>query len=83
MEAFADYLAAMAAAQGERVEVVKGDDVISVVQTGWCLLDDVTRDPAAFDAWNELWLGALSVHNRRLKLDAKRTGDGIEWRLSA
>lgn len=83
MEAFADYLAAIAAAQGEKVEVTKDKDSVTISQTGWRLLDDVTRDPVAFEAWNELWRGALSVHNRRLLLAAKRSDDGIEWHLSA
>lgn len=82
MEAFAKYLAAIAAAQGEKVKITKGRDSIVIDQTGWRLLNDVTRDPAVFDAWNELWIGALSVHNRRLRLEAIRENDDIKWHLS-
>lgn len=82
MEVFADYLAAMAAAQGEKVEVTKEKGGVTISQTGWRLLDDVTRDPVACEAWNELWRGALSVHNRRLRMEAKRSDDGIDWYLS-
>jgi hypothetical protein len=76
--AFATYLATMAAAQGEAVEVVNGE----VRQTGWRLMDGVAIDDAAFDAWNELWLGALSVHNRNLKLTTARDAGGITWTIA-
>ena len=41
--------------------------------------------PAVFDAWNALWEGAASVHNRRLVLTVTRRldeGDShLEWRI--
>ena len=41
--------------------------------------------PAVFDVWNELWVGALSIHDRHLTLDVTRrhdAGDGrVEWRI--
>jgi len=82
MDAFAAYLASIAAAQGEKVEIVKDGKGVSVVQTGWRLLGDITDEPSAFEAWNELWQGALSVHNRRLHLEAERGDSGIRWHLS-
>ena len=54
----------------------------AVRQRGWMLMQGLTGEPAAFDAWNELWAGALSVHNRRLALDTARNGDGIVWRIT-
>ena len=42
--------------------------------------------PAIFDAWNELWVGALSIHDRRARLDvAERPGErgtAIVWRIA-
>jgi hypothetical protein len=35
-----------------------------------------------FRAWNELWVGALALHDRHLRLDGRRrTGGAIEWRV--
>lgn len=80
---FADYLAGLAAAQGEVVEVAEVGGAITIHQTGWRLMDGIDAHPAAFEAWNRLWEGALAVHNRRLRLISTRTTDGIEWRISA
>jgi hypothetical protein len=79
---FATYLAALAAAQGEEIEIAGEGDAVIVSQSGWKLMEGLAPDPAAFDAWNELWRGALAVHNRRLRLAARRTGGGIEWRVT-
>ena len=83
---FADYLVRFGEAQGDRVSMtVDGDEAI-VEQTTWRLMDGVAPLPdAAFDAWNELWVGALSAHHRGLVLDVERRldrGDGmIRWRI--
>ena len=83
---FAEYLTRFAEAQGDRAAwTADGEDVI-VEQATWRLMDGVTPlADAAFDAWNELWVGALSVHHRRLVLDVERRidrGDGmIRWRI--
>jgi hypothetical protein len=78
---FATYLAAIAAAQGEEVAVEGGAQGVVVRQSGWRLMDGLHVDDAAFDAWNELWRGALSVHNRNLALVTERGRDGIRWRI--
>ena len=80
--AFADYLASIAAAQGEKIDIAEQGGAIILHQTGWRLMDGLDPHPAAFDAWNRLWEGALAVHNRRLKLVTIRTSDGIEWRVT-
>lgn len=80
--AFADYLAALAAAQGENIEIAEGGGAITLRQTGWRLMDGIDTHPSAFEAWNRLWEGALAVHNRRLALAATWTGDGIEWKIT-
>jgi hypothetical protein len=79
---FSRYLAAMAAAQGEDVEVVDEGDACVVRQRGWQLMQGLAPEPAALEAWNELWIGALSVHNRRLTLVTARDGTGIVWRIA-
>jgi hypothetical protein len=60
--------------------------VALVRQTGWRLVEGLgPLHPAAFEAWSELWHGALSVHDRRLRLETIRTSragqDVIEWRI--
>jgi hypothetical protein len=48
--------------------------------------DAAARSRAVFDAWNELWVGALSVHDRRARLHVARQPDAespaIVWRLA-
>jgi len=76
-EPFAGYLAALAHAQGEEVAVEAGPGGASVRLRGWRLargLDPI--DPAAFEAWCELWHGALAAHDRRLRLEAIREPGG-------
>lgn len=80
--AFANYLAAMAAAQGESVDVLEQGGEPLVRQRGWKLMDGIAVDQAGFDAWNAVWEGALAVHNRRLKLVTRRDNDEIVWRIS-
>ena len=40
----------------------------------------------AFDAWNELWLGAAAAHDRFLKVQTTRSlgerGWSIAWRIA-
>lgn len=70
--AFARYLAALARAQGEEVEV----DGARVRQKGWRLVRGLPAlDAAAFDAWCELWHGALAAYDRRLRLAVTRSAD--------
>jgi hypothetical protein len=76
-EPFARYLAALAEAQGEAVEVTAGPGRASVWLRGWRLARGLEPlDPAAFEAWTELWRGALAAHDRRLRLDAARETSG-------
>ncbi len=76
--AFAQWLGAIAAAQGENVHVDGGE----IVQQGWRLMDGVgPLDDAAFESWNALWQGALAAHNRDLRLITRRDGNGVTWRV--
>jgi hypothetical protein len=84
--AFARYLSAMAGAQGDRLEWRDDGDVVVGRQPGWRLMEGVSPlPPSVFDAWNAIWEGALSVHDRRLALLVTRRLDHgdpcIEWRL--
>jgi hypothetical protein len=82
--AFAGYLAALARAQGEAIEVETGGGEARLRQRGWRLMAGVEALPgAAFDAWCELWRGALAAHDRRLTLDVSPpAGDGsVELRI--
>jgi hypothetical protein len=83
--AFADFLAALLAAQGEAVERTEAGRVPGLRMRGWRLLGDDPQAAAAFRAWNALWEGALAVHDRRLRLEsAWREASGgpeITWRV--
>ena len=84
-EHFAEYMVALGRAQGDdTVASVEGGEVV-VRQSSWRLMGDRALAPALFDAWNELWIGALSVHDRRARLEARRRRDAgdeaFEWRL--
>jgi hypothetical protein len=83
---FARYLTAIARAQDDRAEWDGDGEEVVVRQQGWRLMKGVWPLPSsAFDAWNALWEGALSIHDRRLALLVTRRLDHgdpcIEWRL--
>jgi hypothetical protein len=82
--AFARHLVAIGRAQGD--DTAEADGGRAVRQTTWRLMAGLEGlSPAVFDAWNELWVGALSIHDRHLRLEVTRrldAGDGlIEWRI--
>ena len=82
--AFARYLAALAAAQGEEVTVSAEPGRARVRQKGWRLargLDPL--DAAAFDAWAELWHGALAAHDRWLRLSVTREAGTIDFVITS
>jgi hypothetical protein len=84
---FARYLVELGRAQGDdTVEVPGGDGAVTVRQTTWRLVAGLDAlSPAVFDAWNELWVGALSIHDRHLRLALVRRLDAgdpsLEWRI--
>jgi hypothetical protein len=82
--AFARYLAALARAQGEEVEVSTEPGRARVRQKGWRLARGLEPlDPAAFDAWAELWHGALAAHDRRLRLAVTREAGAIDFVITS
>jgi hypothetical protein len=78
---YARWLARMLAAQGEMVEVVETPQGAEVSLQGWRLAGDTEfADPvAAFDAWNELWIGGCAAHDRFLQLSAVRSHGAAGW----
>lgn len=85
-EDFARYLVAMATAQGDHAAWRRDGNDVVVEQAGWRLMRGIAPlHPAAFEAWNGLWEGALAVHNRRLALVVARRLDhgdaAFEWRV--
>jgi hypothetical protein len=85
--AFARYLVALGRAQGDDAGEARADGAVVVRQTTWRLMAGLgALSPAVFDAWNELWVGALSIHDRRLRLAVARRLDAgdrsIEWAIT-
>lgn len=86
--AFGDFLAAMGQAEGNETETHRNGEETVVTQKGWRLMrGDDEISPSVFDSINGLWEGALSVHNRFLRLHvAKRLDlgdDRFEWHILA
>jgi hypothetical protein len=81
---FGRWLAAMLAAEGEEVETAESDGGVTVSARGWRLVRDLTlADPLkAFDAWNELWLGAAAACDRFLGVQTTRSCDDRGWRIA-
>ena len=83
---FADFLSSMLRGCGDepRLETSANDVRVSVSNLRVLEPD---ADRAAFDAWNALWTGALSVHNRDLQLNVESRVDKGDrewtWKVSA
>ncbi|WP_293961100.1 hypothetical protein [Sneathiella sp.] len=85
-EAFARYLAGMIDGHDDEVEMEQDGDAMYVRQKGWRLMRGTGPHPASvFDSWNQLWQGALAVHNRFLVLEVLQRqdygDDCFEWRI--
>lgn len=88
-QGFAHFMALLAGAHGDSPIAPAVDGTFG--QSGWRLVRDMSQlSPAAtgilFDAWNELWRGCASVHNRFLTLETlarpQTAEDDIGWRIS-
>jgi hypothetical protein len=82
-EAFGQWLVRLGRAQGDDTAAGREGGAVVVRQTTWRLMAGAAdvADPV-FTAWNQLWVGALSLHDRHLRLDARRdAGGAIEWRI--
>ena len=83
---FAAFLASVGASQDDKTEIIEDSNGIIVRQHGWRLMRGHKNIPrSAFEAWNGLWEGALSAHNRFLVLETLRRmdygDDYFEWRI--
>ncbi len=73
---FAAFFAAMAAAGDESVAQDGDGETIRFRQQGWRLMRGLDPlHPAAFDIWNELWVGCLAAHDRFLTSSAIASTD--------
>jgi hypothetical protein len=85
---FARWLSAVLGAAGEEIETSERDGAVTVRQSSWRAVRELKlSDPLkAFDAWNELWLGAAAAHDRFLKVQTDRVlgdrGWSIAWRIA-
>jgi hypothetical protein len=85
---FARWLQAILEAEGEDMATEEKDGHVTVRMAGWRIVQGLTlADPLkAFDAWNELWLGAAAAHDRFLAVQTSRTlgdaGWSISWRIA-
>jgi hypothetical protein len=81
---FARWLAAILGAQGEKIEISESDSAVTVHQTGWRAVRELAlANPLkAFDAWNQLWLGAAAAHDRFLEVDTTRAQGERGWRIA-
>lgn len=84
---FADFMVALARAQGDKAERVSDVDGRPCVrQSSWKLMEGIPAlHPSAFQAWNQLLVGALAAHNRFLDLVVTRRFDMgdeyFEWQI--
>ena len=84
LDVFAAYLADLGRAQGDDTTWTRSGADVLVRQSSWRLMGAAVA-PAIFDAWNELWAGALSIHDRRARLHVvERAGESgaIAWRIT-
>jgi hypothetical protein len=81
---FARWLEAMQRAHGETVEPMAAGDGVGLRLAGWRLAGDLDLpDPlGAFDAWNELWIGACAAHDRFLALETRRVLRDGRWDIA-
>jgi hypothetical protein len=82
LDAFADFLVAMAAGQGDAASVDRAAGRLVVTWEGGRGLQGVAlASEGAFAAWTGLWEGCLATHDRFARLDAVRTARGIRVTL--
>ena len=87
-DAFAELMVRLADGEGDVADIARIDGAIRVRRPGWRLARGLGRQsPAIFEAWNGLFEGLLSVHNRFLTLDTTERLDlgdpATTWRLRA
>lgn len=86
---FADFMVALAQAQGDRAECVDADAQSAVVrQHTWKVMDGFSQPHhSVFEIWNRLLEGALSAHDKDMHLIVTRRLDlcdsYFEWRITS
>jgi hypothetical protein len=71
---FAAAFGWLARAQGADAQLHIEGRQATVRQTSWRLMEQrEALSPAAFDAWNELWVGAALAHDRFIARRSDRT----------
>jgi hypothetical protein len=83
---FATAFARLARGQGDDADLRVEGATASVRQTSWRVMAEAgALSPAAFDAWNELWIGAALAHDRFMRVEVterRDRGDGAWcWRF--
>ena len=83
---FGRFMTAMIEAHDDEAEIAQDGNAVLVRQKGWRLMRGIDATPASvFEAWNGLWQGTLSIHNRFLVLEVLRRmdygDDCFEWRI--
>ena len=83
---FADWMAGLAAGEGDDLSVEVASEAVLVNRPHWRLMRGIEGLPTAvFEAWNGLFEGALMAHNRFLVLEvlARRDygDDAFVWRI--
>jgi hypothetical protein len=81
---FSRWLSAIQSASGEEVETSEQNEAVIVRMAGWRAVRDLKLDDPlkAFDAWNELWLGAAAAHDRFLQVETTRSFGRHGWEIS-
>ena len=86
-DAFGRFMALMAAAHDDRMDVTSTSEGVRLEQQGWRLtrgMDNVS--PVVFTVWNALWEGCLCVHDRFRQLHVSATPthaeDVIAWHIN-
>jgi hypothetical protein len=83
---FAAAFVRLARGQGDDAELRPEGASATVRQTSWRLMAErPDQSPAAFDAWNELWVGAALAHDRFMRVEVierRDRGDACwAWRF--
>jgi len=86
LDAFAGFMAAMAAAHDDSLEWDIDGGRLTLRQNGWRLPRGMTGvSPVVFECWNGFWEGCLNVHDRMrtLQVIARPNGpdDAIVWQI--
>ncbi len=84
--AFGQWMARLAAGEGDAAVVSHDGDAVLVTRASWRLMRGLgSLSPAVFEGWNGLHEGALAVHNRFLVLETlarlDRGDPAFLWRI--